>query len=89
MNAFAFKVIDAINRDGMDNGQWGLVEDVGNTVAHFGTKEEIELKGQWAYVYAEKDDIFSSFFEKIEPTRVLHIADSDNGILLLYRLDLE
>ena len=89
MNAFAFKVIDAINRDGMDNGQWGLVEDVDNTVAHFGTKEEIELKGQWAYVYAEKDDISSSFFEKIEPTRVLHIADSDNGILLLYRLDLE
>lgn len=28
MNAFAFKVIDAINRDGMDNGSWGLVKDV-------------------------------------------------------------
>lgn len=32
MNAFAFKVIDAINRDGMDNGSWGLVKDVDNTV---------------------------------------------------------
>ena len=31
MNAFAFKVIDAINRDGMDNGSWGLVKDVDNT----------------------------------------------------------
>ena len=44
MNAFAFKVIDAINRDGMDNGSWGLVKDVDNTVAYFGTREEIELK---------------------------------------------
>lgn len=46
MNSFAFKVIDAINRDGMDNVQWGLVEDVDNTQPYFGTKEEIELKGQ-------------------------------------------
>lgn len=73
MNAFAFKVIDAINRDGMDNGSWGLVKDVDNTVAYFGTREEIELKGQWAYIYAEKDDTLSLQLEKIEPTRVLHV----------------
>lgn len=65
MNAFAFKVIDAINRDGMDNGSWGLVKDVDNTVAYFGTREEIELKGQWAYIYAEKDDTLSLQLEKI------------------------
>lgn len=64
MNAFAFKVIDAINRDGMDNGNWGLVKDVDNTVAYFGTREEIELKGQWAYIYAEKDDTLSLQLEK-------------------------
>ena len=89
MNEFAFKVIDAINREGLDNGAWGLVKDVNDTVSHFGTKEEIELKGQWAYVYAQKDDIFSSFFNRIKPTRVLDIEDSDNDILRLYRLDLE
>ena len=89
MNAFAFKVIDAINREGIGNEAWGLVEDVDNTVAYFGTREEIELKGQWTYVYAQKDDIFSSFFNRIKPTRVLNIEDSDNDILRLYRLDLE
>lgn len=88
MNAFAFKVIDAINREGIDNGQWGLVEDVENSVAYFGTEEEVELKGQWAYVYAEKD-IFFSCINKIETTMILNIADSDNEELLLYRLDLE
>lgn len=84
MNAFAFKMIDAINRDGMDSGQWGLVEDVDSTVDYFGTREEIELAGQWAYVYAKNDDVFSSFFNKIEPTRTLHVEDCE---LLLYRLD--
>nr|DAF85110.1 MAG TPA: hypothetical protein [Siphoviridae sp. ctxdc10] len=85
MNAFAFKVIDAINREGMDNGQWGLVEDVKNSVAYFGTIEEIELKGQWAYVYAEKDSYFA-YIDEVKPTVVLHVEDCE---LLLYRLDLE
>ena len=49
MNAFAFKVIDAINREGIGNEAWGLVEEVDDTVAYFGTREEIELKGQWLF----------------------------------------
>lgn len=85
MNAFAFKVIDAINREGIGNEAWGLVEEVDDTVAYFGTREEIELKGQWAYIYVEKDDILS-FVREVEPTRVLHVEDCE---LLLYRLDLE
>lgn len=32
MNAFAFKVIDAINREGIGNEAWGLVEEVDDTV---------------------------------------------------------
>lgn len=83
MNAFAFKVIDAINREGMDNGQWGLVKDVDNTVAYFGTKEEIKLIDQWAYVYAERDSYFA-YIDEVKPTIVLHVEDCK---LLLYRLD--
>lgn len=85
MNAFAFKVIDAINREGLDNSSWGLMKDVINTATYFGTKEEIELTGQWAYIYVKKDDILS-FVREVEPTRVLHVEDCE---LLLYRLDLE
>ena len=65
MNAFAFKVIDAINREGIGNEAWGLVEEVDDTVAYFGTREEIELKGQWAYVYADKNDFFG-YIDKVE-----------------------
>ena len=59
MNAFAFKVIDANNREGIGNEAWGLVEDIDDTVAYFGTKEKEVLNGQWAYIYVEKDDILS------------------------------
>lgn len=86
MNEYAFKVIDAINRAGIDNSQWGLVKDIDDTIAYFGTKEKEVLNGQWAYVYVEKDDILSMQLEKIEPTKVLHVEDCE---LLLYRLDLE
>ena len=50
MNEYAFKVIDAINRAGIDNSQWGLVKDIDDTIAYFGTKEKEVLNGQWAYV---------------------------------------
>jgi hypothetical protein len=85
MNKYAFKVIDAISREGIDSGSWGLVKDIKDTKAYFGTAEEIALMGQWAYVYAEKDDILSLQLE-IESTKVLHVEDCE---LLLYRLDLE
>lgn len=46
MNEYAFKVIDAINRAGIDSGSWGLVEDIEDTKAYFGTAEEIALMGR-------------------------------------------
>ena len=83
MNEYAFSVIDAINREGIGNEAWGLVKEVNDTVAYFGTIEEIELKGHWVYVYAEKDDFFA-FIDKVVPTRILHVEDCR---LLLYKLD--
>lgn len=83
MNAFAFKVIDAINREGIGNEAWGLVEEVDDTVAYFGTREEIELKGQWAYVYADKNDFFG-YIDKVEPDESSLYEDCQ---LLLYKLD--
>lgn len=85
MNEFAFKVIDAINREGLGNGQWGLAKDVDDSATYFGTEEETVLMGKWAYIYAEKDTYFA-YIDEIEPTMVLHIEDCR---LLLYRLDVE
>ena len=38
MNAKAFKVIDAINRDGLDNQLWGLAKDGDDMYANFGSE---------------------------------------------------
>lgn len=37
MNNFAFNLIDAINRDGLGNESWGVVENVADTVNYFGS----------------------------------------------------
>ncbi len=84
MNTYAFKVIDAISREGLDNGSWSLVQDIDDTVAYFGTADSIELKGQWAYVYIKSDD-YLCFLSEIEPTHRMHIEGDD--WLMLYKLD--
>ena len=86
MNKFAFNLIDAISRDGLGNESWGVVENVADTVDHFGSQERISLSGKWLYLYAEKDDEFFSLqLDQIEPTAILHVDDDCE--IRLYNLD--
>ena len=55
MNNFAFNLIDAINREGLGNESWGVVENVADTVNYFGSKEKVSISGKWAYIYALSD----------------------------------
>lgn len=83
MNAKAFKVIDAINRDGLDNQFWGLVKDVDDIYAHFGAESNLKLKGAWAYVYNDpKNDL--TFLSEIKPDMV--VWDSFGQAIYLYKL---
>lgn len=83
MNAKAFKVIDAINRDGLDNQFWGLVKDVDDTKTYFGSNEGCKLVGAWAYVYNDpKND--HTFLSEIEPDMV--IWDRFGQAIYLYKL---
>lgn len=89
MNAFAFKVIDAINREGIGNEAWGLVEDIDDTKAYFGTIGKRTLEGKWAYIYEEKDGIYA-FTCKIKPTMTMRLSETAGGQrakLALYKLD--
>ena len=85
MKDYAFKVIDAINREGIGNESWGLASDVSSTAEYFGTDEDILLIGKWAYVYEDEDAMFA-FIDTYPPTTVLHLANS-NEKLRLYQLD--
>lgn len=83
MNAKAFKVIDAINCDGLDNQFWGLVKDVDDMYAYFGSESSLKLKGVWAYVYNDpKNDL--TFLSEIKHDIV--IWDSFGQAIYLYKL---
>ena len=83
MNAKAFKVIDAINCEGLDNQFWGLVKDVDDMYAYFGSESSLKLKGVWAYVYNDpKNDL--TFLSEIKHDMV--IWDSFGQAIYLYKL---
>lgn len=88
MNKFAFNLIDAINRDGLGNESWGVVENVADTVEYFGSDERIYLPGKWAYIYAKEGSLHSLQLGKIEPTMILHEAGREvEDQIRLYNLD--
>lgn len=50
-----FGLFDAINRSGVDNSQWGVIEDVDDTHREFGTAGRHGMAGKWLYVYTDED----------------------------------
>ncbi len=85
MTTEIFNLFDAINREGIDNGSWGLCQDIENTAEYFGTVEAIELQGQFVYLYREADESFSFIQESKcgKPTHTLTVEDS---FIDLYKL---
>lgn len=89
MNNYAFEVIDAINREGISNEAWGLIEDIDDTKAYFGTLGKRSLEGKWAYIYEKKDDIYA-YTRKIKPTMTMRLSEDAGGRdtkLAFYKLD--
>ncbi len=84
MKTTTYNLFDAINREGIDNGMWGLCQNIKNTVDYFGTVEKIELKGQFAYVYREPDTFYGFIDETgIKPT---HILTTEGATIEFYKL---
>ncbi len=59
MTKETFELIEAINREGIDNSQWALCEDIEDTALYFGSEESIPLDGQYICIYRERDTVFS------------------------------
>ena len=84
MNAKTFKVIDGINREGLDNSQWGMCHDVESTKLYFGSDEDIELRGQFVYVYRDENESYS-FLSSVKADHTLNIS-SYKCVVDIYRL---
>lgn len=78
MTKETFNLIDAINREGIDNSTWGLCQDINDTKAYFGTKESFMLQGQFMYVYKQPDTSMP-FIDRtgIKPTYTLTFEDNE------------
>lgn len=85
MKQLTFNLFDAINREGIGNHIWGLCKDI-NTADYFGTREAIELQGQYVYIYREIDDTFCYIKESTcgKPVHTLTVAK--NEVIDIYEL---
>lgn len=86
-----FRLLDAINRSGIDNGQWGVKEDVPDTRAQFGTTKVYRLEGKWLFVYTDNDghDPIADWSPDVNPDMVERIFDEDekNVRIMFYKLE--
>lgn len=84
-----FNLLDQINRYGLDNSNWGLVQDIPSTLTHFGTKADLELHGQWLYLYLNDDDedwIIVESASNPDADFALPVMGCDGEFLILYKL---
>lgn len=82
MNKNTFDLINAINCEEIENFNWGIVKNIKSTKKQFGTKEDVELKGIWLYVY--DDGNLSRWFKSMaKDTMSLEIKEEYN--ILLYK----
>lgn len=86
MTQETFKLIDAVNREGIDNGMWGLVENIEDTSTYFGTTESISLQGYYLYIYREPDDI-RCYTDKFTPTHRFRLSENAEAYLEVYKLN--
>ncbi len=85
MKTAIFNLIDAVNREGIDNSVWGLCRDVQDTAAYFGAVESIKLQGQYLYVYRNHDSNFT-FITKETCGHPAHTLTIEDGAIDLYTL---
>ncbi len=81
MDTKTFNLIDSINREGIDNGLWGVYDFTDQPVSsktYFGTMATIAITGKVLVVYVKDDDTFS--FLKPETADMILPLDVDNNL---------
>lgn len=73
MTRETFNLIDAVQCQCIES--WGVVEDV-STSTHFGTEEDVELRGQYLYVYQKKDELLT-FLTPFQPTYRFEMGEGE------------
>lgn len=86
MDTKTFNLIDSINREGIENGIWGMYDlgtDGKNSKSWFGTEEDVTIKGKVLFLYVNDDDSFC--FVKPE-TADYKLTTADDTKLHIWKL---
>lgn len=87
MEASIFNVLNEINRQGLDNQYCGfcdLTDVFHSTKEYFGTIENIEITGQYLYIYGSNEDL-DMFTCYLLPRQynIMNLRDSNEKLLLI------
>ena len=82
MTQETFELINAVQCSGIENHLWGVVENV-NTKEYLGTEEDVNLDGQYLYVYRDENDSVC-FISKFTPKYTLTNGSEQ---IDLYKID--
>ena len=78
-----FNLLDQINREGIDNGTWGVAEGIDDTRSYFGTIESENLRGyKLIYIYMGAEDYYCFVKPQTADLR-MKVAD-DNELLIWF-----
>ena len=78
-----FNLLDQINREGIDNGTWGVAEGIDDTRSYFGTIENENLRGyKLIYIYMGAEEYFC--FVKPESADLRMKVADDNELLIWF-----
>ena len=85
MTTTIFNLIDSVNREGIDNSEWGLTRFYEDTFAKeffgAGVGDKIIWAGKFLYIYKNNDDTFA-FINTDNATFVLSIEGENTTIYL-------
>lgn len=84
MKAKIYNVLEAINKYGYNNADWGVCEEV-NSSWYFGVEEEIDLIDKYLYIYVDKDDLHH-FCVCVEVPDITLTTDQEDCFVMLYKL---
>jgi len=94
MTQKTFDLLDALNREGLDNSKMGFARNIDSTAHYLGSDEDTSIAYMFAYVYLRRSEAESlSRLRHIVPNIVLHWSDKhpvipcEEELIFIYYLD--
>lgn len=81
-----FSLIDSLNREGLGNEAWGLVDADIYTDSYLGTEESVHIDGKFLYIYCSLGEgpYRWNWKPDVDYSYALPLRDSSNEVVYIY-----